>query len=395
MEERSITILGGGIAGLTTAIALQRVGVRSHVYEGAAELMAVGAGLGLGANAIKAFEALGLKEQLIARGRSLRSFAILDQQGRAITRNTSGDSSPGNFTIHRADLHELLLEQLSPDVVHVAKRAQEIVPGDEGVTIRFTDGSTVHTYYLIAGEGIHSLVRRSVLPGSRPRYAGYSAWRATIHAPDLQLNETTETWGPQGRFGIVPLSQDRIYWFATAKGEQDDRRLKELRVEDLAQRFAGYHSPVREIISRTREDQLIFNGIHDLQPLKQFAHGRILLIGDAAHATTPNLGQGACQAIEDGVVLAQAINNEPTMRHAFRAFEMARLQRTRWIIETSRRLGKIAELDHPFLIGIRNALFRMMPPSVNERQMKLLADVHFEKLAPRLVLREENLALVA
>jgi 2-polyprenyl-6-methoxyphenol hydroxylase-like FAD-dependent oxidoreductase len=384
MENQLITILGGGIAGLTTAVALQRTGIRAQIYEGSPELHAVGAGLGLGPNAIKAFDAIGLKEQLLARGHSLRSFAILDERGRTITRTVAPNDDAGNFTIHRADLQELLLEQLPADTIRTGLRAQEILPDEDGVTIRSTDGSLVRTSYLIAGEGIHSLVRLSLQPGSLPRHAGYSAWRAVIHAPDIQLDEATETWGPHGRFGIVPLSRGRVYWFATAKGTYRD--FQGVGVKDLVKRFAAYHAPVQEIIARTTDDQLIFNDICDLKPLKRFVHGRIVLIGDAAHATTPNLGQGACQAIEDAVVLAQAINCEPTMRHAYRAFEMARLGRTRWVIEASRRLGDVAEIDDPLLIRLRNLLLRMMPPSVNERQLARLADVHFETLVPRRVL---------
>jgi 2-polyprenyl-6-methoxyphenol hydroxylase-like FAD-dependent oxidoreductase len=377
----TFTILGGGIAGLTTAIALRRIGITATVFEAAPELHPVGAGLGMGGNAIHAFEALGLRDALIARGRLLHAFSIRDARGRVISRTASSrGKGPDHFTIHRAELHAFLLSQLGADTPILGKRAERITRHEDRITVHFADGTEHAADQVIVADGIGSRIRRSLVPWSAPRYAGYTCWRGVVHAADMPLDEATETWGAQGRFGIVPLSNDRIYWFATIAGAPRDPRLRAFRVADLRDHFAGYHDLVCRVLSRATDESLIHGDIHDLDPIPHYAHGRVLLIGDAAHATTPNLGQGACQAIEDAVVLAHALREHADAEQAFKAFEQARVARTHWITRTSRRIGDVAEWRHPLLITLRNGLFRMMPPAVNERQMQKVVNVQFEPL---------------
>jgi 2-polyprenyl-6-methoxyphenol hydroxylase-like FAD-dependent oxidoreductase len=282
-----------------------------------------------------------------------------------------------NFAIHRADLHEALLAELSPWQITTGKRAIGFEKNDREITLRFQDGSIATTEHLIVADGIHSPVRRQLLPDSAPRYAGYTCWRAVIDAGDLELSAATETWGTEGRFGIVPLEGNRIYWFACLNAAENDTRLSRYTVEDLQRHFGHYHTPVAEILSKTKDSDLIWNDIIDLKPIDRFAFGNILLIGDAAHATTPNLGQGACQAIEDAVVLADELKKNPVPEAAFRAFELRRLKRTRYIVNNSAVLGKIAQLSNPVLATARNTLFRLLPSSINERQMRTLYKVDF------------------
>lgn len=141
--------------------------------------------------------------------------------------------------------------------------------------------------------------------------------------------------------------------------------------------FKNYHSPITDIIRQTPGDTLIKGDIQDLKPIHQYAHGRIVLIGDAAHATTPNLAQGACQAIEDAVILANCIQAQPLIEIAFRDFEQKRRKRTHWIVNTSRQIGKIAQLENPILIRLRNALFSRLPASASRRQFQKLEEVDF------------------
>jgi 2-polyprenyl-6-methoxyphenol hydroxylase-like FAD-dependent oxidoreductase len=193
----TFSILDVGIAGLTTAVALQRIGIPSTVFEAAPELRPVGAGLGLGANAIHAFEALGLREELIACGRLLSSISIRDSRGRVISRTESTPSSgTDNFAIHRADLQSMLVAQLDPDVIHLGKRAERIAQRDEPVVVHFTDGSEHSAKYLIVADGIGSPIRRSLVTGSEPRYAGYTCWRGVVDASEMSLDEAVEVWGP-------------------------------------------------------------------------------------------------------------------------------------------------------------------------------------------------------
>jgi 2-polyprenyl-6-methoxyphenol hydroxylase-like FAD-dependent oxidoreductase len=375
------TIVGGGIAGLTTAIALRKAGIRATLFEAAPAIKPLGAGLALAANAVKAFQKLGIADAILPGGRVLDAFVIVDGQGREITRTDSRAVGQkygiDNFTIHRATLHQALLDQLIGNPILLGKRAISIDQSGDGIIMRFDDGTVHQTDHLIVADGIHSAIRQQLLPDSKPRYAGYTCWRAVIDGEGLDLNEATETWGARGRFGIVPLANRKIYWFACVNAPANDARMRGYKVNDVAKVFKNYHAPIPEIISRTNDENLLWGDIIDLKPISQYAFGNVVLLGDAAHATTPNMGQGACQAIEDAVILGDelAIGNEAS--DVFRRFEQRRLKRTRYIVETSRRIGQIAQTQNPLLATLRNGLFRMLPASLNERQLETLYKVDF------------------
>jgi 2-polyprenyl-6-methoxyphenol hydroxylase-like FAD-dependent oxidoreductase len=213
---KTIAILGGGIGGLCTAIALQRKGFEVKVYESAPRLKPLGAGLVLAANAVKALVDIGIGQELMQTGAVLSSFEILQENGKVITRTNSLEVSKkfgtDNFTIHRADLHRLLLNYLQPGTLVVGATCKDVEQTNNGVRVFFEDGSELHTDFLIAADGVHSVVRQKLLPESKPRYAGYTCWRAVVEGqPDgFQANKATETWGSRGRFGLVPLSGNRI-----------------------------------------------------------------------------------------------------------------------------------------------------------------------------------------
>jgi 2-polyprenyl-6-methoxyphenol hydroxylase-like FAD-dependent oxidoreductase len=314
-------------------------------------------------------------------GRFLPAFTVYDEKGRQLAKTDSVSVSKkyglDNFTIHRADLHALLLSKIDPAGIKTNKRVTGIEQHENYITLRFQDGTTHETDYLIAAEGIHSVVRKYVLPETKPRYAGYTSWRAVIDNSKLQLNECSETWGSKGRFGIVPLAGNKIYWFACVNTSPNNTAMKNYTVPDLLNQFAGYHHPIEAILKETKNENLIWGDINDLKPINRFAFNNILLIGDAAHATTPNLGQGACQAVEDAVILAAAIKNNSDLTLAFKEFEQQRLKRIHWIVNTSWRIGKMAQLENKFLIRCRNFLFRNIPKKVNEKQFTKIYTTDF------------------
>ena len=381
LELMKLSIVGGGIAGLTTAIALKERGISSTIFESSPKLDAIGAGLGLGANAIRAFEKIGLGNQVMSLGRILSSFTIYDQKGKIITHTNNAALTKkygvNNFTIHRAALQQFLLSKIDSACIYTNRRATGFTKIPGGIKIIFSDGSMHESNAVIVADGIHSVLRKKLLPDIEPRYAGYTCWRAVVDNSSLNLSETSETWGVTGRFGIVPLADNKIYWFACMNAPQNDPAMKHFTIADLQKHFNHFHQPIPDILQHTKDENLIWNDIIDLPPLKKYAHDNIVLIGDAAHATTPNMGQGACQAIEDAVILADELHNNSSPALAFRQFEQRRLQRTHYITNTSRSIGKIAQLDNPWLASIRNALFSLMPASFNERQLEKICKVDF------------------
>jgi 2-polyprenyl-6-methoxyphenol hydroxylase-like FAD-dependent oxidoreductase len=377
-----IGIIGAGIAGLTTAIALNKKGFKAVVFEAAPEIKAVGAGLGLAANAIKAFEKIGIADEVIKEGKCLSAFNIFDQEGKLITSADSTEISKkyglDNFTIHRGNLHKVLLKNFDPKRIFTSKRSVKLELKETSVAVHFEDNTQESFDYLIIADGIHSPLRKSLIPGAKIRYSGYTCWRAVIDNPGLDLDAASETWGEDGRFGIVPLANNKIYWFACKNAPEKSLEMKGFKIKDIQKVFENFHSPIPEILSNTTDDQLLWNDISDLKPISKYAFGRAVLIGDAGHATTPNMGQGACQAIEDAVVLAEEVAANPeNLEKAFLSFEKKRLKRTHWIVNNSNAIGKVAQLENRALITLRNIIFRNLPKSLNEKQIEKLYKVNF------------------
>ncbi|SDK30643.1 2-polyprenyl-6-methoxyphenol hydroxylase [Catalinimonas alkaloidigena] len=373
---KNISIVGGGIAGLTTAIALEKIGLRPHLFDATTELHPVGAGLALSSNALKAYHHLGIDDQVLHAGHPLPGLRILDQRGDLISEAPVPTAFP-NVAVHRADLHDLLRSQLCYTTVHLGKQATGFTTAGEAITVHFQDGSHFTTDYLIAADGIHSAVRQQLLPSSRARYAGYTCWRAVLENPGVSLPAATETWGVGKRFGLVPLSNHRIYWFACLNAAERDPQVRNYTLAQVKQLFQDFHAPVTAVLDATAPEALLHNDICDLKPLPRYAFGNIVLVGDAAHATTPNLGQGACQAIEDAVILGECLRASSVPEEAFRRFERKRLARTHYVITTSRRVGQVAQWENRWLIGARNALFRALPARLQERQLAWLDAVAF------------------
>ncbi len=378
-----IMIIGAGIGGLTAAIALQRRGISVKVYENTPEFKPLGAGLILAANAMKALEVIGISEPVLQAGKLLQQGSILSQDGttlnqinvEAITRQFGTH----NFVIHRAALHQILLSRLQAETLVYGKRCIRVAQDTKTVTATFADGTTAQADCLLASDGVHSAIRQQLLPDSGVRYAGYTCWRAVVEADAryVDFNRFTETWGAKGRFGIAPLTGSKVYWFACINATQNSPEMKQKTITDLADAFSDYHDPIPYLLSITSTNQLIHNDIIDIHPLEHLAFGRILLLGDAGHATTPNMGQGACQAIEDAAVLMKQLGQETSIERDLIAFEHKRLKRTEKINTLSWQIGKIAQVSNPFLVTLRNGLMRLVPQRINDSQLTFLYDVTF------------------
>lgn len=374
-------IIGGGIAGLTTAIGLSQIGIQADIYEAATELKGIGAGFGLAANAMQALSTLGLQAEVLQLGHLLPDYNILDQRGDVLispdTARLSRQYRQSNFAIHRADLHQFLLSKIPSTQLHLGKRAIRLKQNANGSTVTFEDGSSIDAEYFIIADGVKSSLRQQLDPTSTPRYSGYTCWRGTLDNTHIQLKKGTETWGARGRFGMTPLANNCIYWYACVNTEANSTVHKNWSIHDLYLHFAAYHASIPEIILSTQEERLIWNDIIDIKPLKKFAFGSILLIGDAAHATTPNMGQGACQALEDAAVLVDELKKEKNIQMAFLNFEKRRLKRTRYITETSWMIGKVAQWENPFLVKTRNILMKNLPYRLQQYKLNKLLNVDF------------------
>lgn len=215
---------------------------------------------------------------------------------------------------------------------------------------------------LVGADGIHSTVRRSLWPQApSPRYAGYTAWRMVVDA-GRRLQVGGETWGRNGRIGIAPLVDGRIYLFGVANAPEGQRRPGG-ELAEMRRRFNGWHEPVPELLAAASEDAVMRHDIYELPPLDTFARGRCVLLGDAAHAMTPNLGQGANQALEDAVTLAALLAAHPDVQSALASYDRERRARTQMIAQRSRRIGTVAQWSSAPARLARDWLLRLAPSS--------------------------------
>jgi len=367
-----VLIVGGGIGGITAAIALQRVGIEAHVYERAPEIREVGAGISLWANAIRMLDLLGLGDAIRSRALSNAAAGIRDRKGKILSTVSIGELErrfgSAVAVVHRAELIEVLRNALKDDSIHLGHELASFAQDGNTVTAQFTNNVTVKGDLLVGADGLNSVVRSRLLNDGPPRYSGYTGWRAVVNFSRPSL-APSESWGPGRRFGVVPMIGGRVYWFATQNAKEGERDKPGQTKVHLQELFRGWHEPIESILETTEESAILRNDIYDREPISNWSKGQVTLLGDAAHPTTPNLGQGGCQAIEDGVVLAACLAPNSNAEAALREYEARRVPRTRGIVLSSRRIGALAQLENPALSFLRNLTIRFTPQSISEQQL--------------------------
>jgi 2-polyprenyl-6-methoxyphenol hydroxylase-like FAD-dependent oxidoreductase len=229
------------------------------------------------------------------------------------------------------------------------------------VRARLANGATIDADLLVGADGLHSAIRRAMRGPETPRYSGYTSWRALADDVDLaDPDRFTESWGAGERFGIVPLRDRAVYWFAVADAPAGERGRGDVKAA-LQQRFGGWHDPIARVIAATPADRIVHTDIHDRVPIDRWIDRRVVLIGDAAHPMTPNLGMGGCQAIEDGIVLAHALEHQADIASALAWYQSRRLRRANGFVTRSYRMGQVAQLRSAPLRWLRDTALRAVP----------------------------------
>lgn len=355
-----ILIIGGGIGGATAAVALRRAGHDAVIFERAIEPREVGAGIGLWGTAVGALRRLNLAEAVLARGETMRTGAFLTWRGRILTRlsadlfeRTGGDPLA---LVHRAELLEELLRPLPTDAVRFGKTLTRFDDSGGSITAHFHDGSRESGDLLIGADGLRSAVRSQLCGAAPPHYSGYTCWRAVVPFPESRIEPgyVGEFWGPGSRFGITRIGRGRIYWWAsinTPESPPDQSPFDASSKDALLRTHGAYCDPIPDLIRATDAAAIIRNDIHDRRPIRTWHRGRVLLIGDAVHPTTPNLGQGGCMAIEDGVCLGYFLRGATAdnLDSRFAAFTRFRRAKAASIVRQSRALGALGQWKNPVL----------------------------------------------
>lgn len=367
--EETIHIVGAGIGGLATALCLQQQGLTVKIMESAPEIKPVGAGIVMANNAMQVFDRLGIREKVDAAGHKVSCMRITDAHFNELS---TIDLHPfeqqygvHNTAIHRADLQRILADELGFGHIHLSKRLVD-VEKREGFTLRFEDETETRSHVLIGADGIRSAVRQKLFPPSTIRDSGQVCWRGIceIALGERHQHSALEAWGPGRRFGFVRLNPVQVYWYAVANEDAAGK--------DLSFLFKDFHPEVLDMIAATPATSIFFSHLYDLKPIHQWAQGKVCLIGDAAHATTPNLGQGACQAVEDAYVLGKLFAQGLPVEEVFRQYQALRIKKAHQVVKTSWTIGKVSHWQNPLGIGVRNFVMKNLPASVRHKQLEPL-----------------------
>jgi 2-polyprenyl-6-methoxyphenol hydroxylase-like FAD-dependent oxidoreductase len=354
-------IIGGGVAGLTAAIALRQAGIEPVVFERADELrkVSVGGGLHIWPNAIKALRQIGLGEQVEGIGAVVEHSHFRTSQGELIADLPVGESSRkvGAVTVgvSRGDLHALLAEIVGNEAIRLGAHCIGYTQDASGAVARFADGSEERGDFLVGADGLRSTIRSQLLGADEPRYSGYTSWLALVELagaaapPDV----LTVMFGRGARFIFYNVGRGRFGWIAnknTPPGGTDPEGPKAAVLET----YSGWAEPVATLVSGTDEARIVRMDLCDRPPVKQWGEGRVTLLGDAAHPMTPNIAQGACQGIEDAVVLMKTLAAEPDTVQALRSYEDKRKERTATLTKRSRTVGAIGQWESRLLCTFRD-----------------------------------------
>jgi 2-polyprenyl-6-methoxyphenol hydroxylase-like FAD-dependent oxidoreductase len=368
----SIGIVGGGIGGVATAVALHQFGFNAVVYERSARLHEVGAGMMLWPNATRVLQELGLLEDVLARSGRNTNFLVRTSSGEILMNIALGKFDVPAVCMRRADLLSVLLTALPQECLRLGCELQRLKQQRNKVRLYFKDGRMEEHDAVVGADGIRSQVRSELFGISDSIYRGYMVWRglARYEGAAITPGFNSESWGTGKRFGILNTGHRRFTWYATANVPSHHVDAHCGRKRELQKLFAGWHEPIADFLETTDEGEILKNGARDCAPLQQWGIGMVTLLGDAAHPCTPNLGQGGCMALEDALVLAKCVERETFLQGALRRYESLRFNRTKHIQQRSLLIGHIGQWQKGLFVTGREMVTRMLPAKLIERNLR-------------------------
>lgn len=373
-----IAVIGGGIGGLTAAQALLRQGFGVRVFEAAPELKEIGAGVALGPNAMKALRSLGLETSVRAIGfesdyqllRNWRTGRVISKTAR---REAAERYGAAGCSVHRADLLDVLARALPADLVTLGARCDGVRTDGDVAVAHFTDGTEEEADVVIGADGIHSAVRTSLYGPDAPRFTGKICYRAVIAADAMaggSLGPDNGTWlGPHGAVVVYRVRQGKLINVVAHHDDdtyQHESWITECDRQEVVERYRGWHDPLERLFSAG--DTWYKWALYDRDPIPRWTTGRTTLLGDAAHPMLPYLGQGACQAMEDGCVLALAMEaRQDDPGAALRLYEQVRRPRASQVVISSRMRGEDNHLVSPWAAWKRDVLIAVRKRFASDR----------------------------
>lgn len=365
-------VVGAGIGGLSTAIALEQAGVEPLVIERAVVLSEAGFGLVLSANAITALHALGLRERVATHGTRVRRAEIRNPRGELLTLIDYEALGWETYGILRSELQEAMLAAIPAERLRLGTTC--IGADDDGEAVLEGGAEVVAGDVVVGADGLHSAVRRSLFGEESLRYGGHRAWRAGTRFDDERVRDRfVEVWGVGGGFGFGPAGADRVYWYCfetVPEGAPSPKRPR----DDFLHRYGSWFEPIPALVESTEPDAIEATFTYDRAPRRKWGRGRVTLLGDAAHPMKPNIGQGAAQALEDAVVLGSCLSGGGAPEIALREYERRRVRRANRVVRASRRAGRAAEVRSLRAARVRDAVVKALPDRLTVAQQRWIAE---------------------
>jgi 2-polyprenyl-6-methoxyphenol hydroxylase-like FAD-dependent oxidoreductase len=371
---KQILVIGAGISGLATAVALQRRNHEVTVIEERTETSS-GAGISIWPNALAALDEIGVGNAVREAGGRVTAGALRWRDGTWLRHPTPERlvKALGEplVVIRRSALTKVLADALADGTVHTGLSAVELVATTDGVRLALSDSTMREAAAVIGADGTRSIVARHLNGALAHRYTGYTAWRGMAsHAIDPDI--AGEVLGPGVEFGHVPLGADRTYWFATERAPAG-HVAPEGELSYLRARFASWADPIPAVLAATDPDDVLRNDLYDRDQARQWSRGPVVVVGDAAHPMRPHLGQGGCQGLEDAAVLARFVDADDNLAAAFARFAAFRRPRVRSLVRESKLIGQMVNMRPGFLSGLASRATVLMPEALVTRHLAAVA----------------------
>lgn len=341
-----IAIIGAGMGGLTTGIALKKFGHQVTIYEQTQKILPVGAAISLWSNGVKCLNYLGLTDQVAKLGGKMDHLAYMD----GLTGDTMTQFSlyplieevgQRPYPVARAELQDMLMDEFGREDIHLGKKMISFEEVENSVSVKFADGTEINADLLVGADGTHSITRAYVLGEQvERRYAGYVNWNGLVEITNqlTQADQWTTFVGEGKRVSLMPVANNRFYFFFDVPLEVGLLNDKNQYQSSLKEYFNGWCQPVQNLIDSIDEQKTNRVEIHDIEPFTQFYKGNVVIVGDAAHSTTPDIGQGGCQAMEDAIYLARALQiNTLGLQDSLKRYQNKRNERANELVIRARK----------------------------------------------------------